>query len=155
MLGYSRILEGDVSFPYEQKLWGDPTCLARTISLMPAKSGGSHAFSSAVSVVLTLVLAGYIDTHSEAVAGITECVGLFVTEMLGIPMPEEVAGMLVVIAAISFVWGIVYHYARHGVSVSIRNPFFGAPRCSISPQTVTTETSLSEPLPETGSHTQR
>ena len=81
---------------------------------MPAKSGGSHAFSSVASVVLSSVLAGYIDTQSGTVAGITEGVGLFVTETLGIPMPEEVAGMVLLIAVISFVWGVVYHYARHG-----------------------------------------
>lgn len=81
---------------------------------MPAKSGGSHAFSSVVSVVLSSVLAGYIDTQSGTVAALTEGVGSFLTERVGAPVPEEVAGMLVVIAAISFVWGVAYHYARHG-----------------------------------------
>lgn len=79
---------------------------------MPAKAGSSHALSAIVSVMLASVLGSYIKTHSEVVQGITNQIGSFLTDSLGAPIDKEIAGMILVIAAISFVWGVVYHYAR-------------------------------------------
>ena len=79
---------------------------------MPAKAGSSHALSAIVSVMLGSVLGSYIKTHSEMVKGFTNMVGAFLTGSLGVPIHEEIAGIIFVIAAISFIWGVVYHYAR-------------------------------------------
>jgi len=79
---------------------------------MPAKSGSSHALAAITSVMLGSVLGSYIKTHSEMVKGFTNTVGAFLTESIGVPIHEDIAGMILVIAAISFVWGVVYHYAR-------------------------------------------
>ena len=80
---------------------------------MPAKSGASHALAALVSIVLGAVISSYIEVYAEPIAGVTEWIGGLVVTQAGLPLPEEMSGALVVIAVLSFVWGVAYHVARH------------------------------------------
>ena len=80
---------------------------------MPAKSGASHSFAALISIVIGSVISSYIEMYVEPVARMTNRVGAIVTSDLGMPLSEEVSGMLVIVSLLSFIWGVAYHFARH------------------------------------------
>jgi hypothetical protein len=80
---------------------------------MPAKSGASHASAALVSIILGAVISSYIKVYAEPVARVTETIGSLVVTQVGLPLPEEMSGVLVVVVILSFVWGVAYHIARH------------------------------------------
>lgn len=85
---------------------------------MALKSGGSHAIAAFLSVVFGSVLSGYLSAHAGLISRVTETVGVtvleLVSEVASVEIPEAVAGVLTVSVVLSFAWGVVYHYARHG-----------------------------------------
>jgi len=66
-----------------------------------------------VSVVFGSILSGYGGIVGDGFVA-TARVGGFVMGTLGLPVHEEIAGLVLLVALISFVWGVAYHYARHG-----------------------------------------
>lgn len=80
---------------------------------MPAKTGGSHALSAFVSMVVGTVLSKYIWEFAPPLAAVGEAVGAAVEAVTGASMPRELTGALVVVVGLSFAWGVVYHLMRH------------------------------------------
>jgi hypothetical protein len=81
---------------------------------MPAKTGGSHAVASLVSIVLASVMSGYVNAHAGSITETTGKIALAAANTVGLSLPADVAGILVFVVALSFLWGTAYHYARHG-----------------------------------------
>ena len=80
---------------------------------MPAKSGFSHAFAALISIVIGSVISSYIEMYAKPVGRITEEVGTVLTSNIGLSLSEDVSGVLVIVAILSFIWGVAYHLARH------------------------------------------
>ena len=83
---------------------------------MPATTGGSHALASFVTLVAGTLLSKYVWSIApplgeasllaiETIKGVTGA---------AIPGTEQFAGTIVVMVGISFLWGVVYHFGRHG-----------------------------------------
>jgi hypothetical protein len=87
---------------------------------MPAKSGLSHALASFVTIIAGAVISGYLSVHASVLWDLTRTAGKMVTWVLGINLPTAVTGMLVIATVLSFVWGVAYHYSRHGSSDGTR-----------------------------------
>ena len=77
---------------------------------MPAKTGASHAIASFGSIVL----GAYISAHTSLVTGISRSIGESVLSTAGLSLPESVTGMLLISTGLAFLWGVAYHFARHG-----------------------------------------
>ncbi|MDS0282387.1 hypothetical protein [Haloarcula onubensis] len=82
---------------------------------MPATTGGSHAFASFATLVLGTLLSKYIWDLMPPLGEASLYVIAAIRSLTGAPLPvsEEFAGTVVVMVAISFVWGVVYHLGRH------------------------------------------
>ncbi|MFB6151302.1 MAG: hypothetical protein ABEJ40_05795 [Haloarculaceae archaeon] len=80
---------------------------------MPAKTGGSHALATFVSMVVGTVLSKYVWNHTPSLARAGVVVRDLVASTTGVTMTRQTTGMLVVVVAVSFAWGVVYHFARH------------------------------------------
>jgi len=77
---------------------------------MPAKTGASHAIASFGSIVL----GAYISAHTSLVTGLSRSIGESVLSTVGLSLPESVTGMLLISTGLAFLWGVAYHFARHG-----------------------------------------
>ena len=82
---------------------------------MPAKTGASHAVASFVTIILGAFISNYLSAHSGVLWGLTRSVGGFVVGLTGLDLPEVVTGIVVIATSLSFLWGVAYHYSRHGV----------------------------------------
>jgi hypothetical protein len=80
---------------------------------MPAKTGASHALSSFVSLVVATMLSKYVTAYTPSLAEAGAVAGRHVGALFGTPLSRETTGGLVVLLALSFVWGVVYHFVRH------------------------------------------
>lgn len=81
---------------------------------MPAKSGLSHAVAAFVSIVLGALISNFLSAHARVLTDFSHTVGGAITGTAGLSLPKPVTGMLVVSTVLAFLWGITYHYARHG-----------------------------------------
>jgi len=81
---------------------------------MPAKTGTSHALAAFVSLVVGSMLSKYVWTYTPPLAEAGAAIGRLLAPLLGTPLSREVAGGLLLVLALSFVWGVVYHLGRHG-----------------------------------------
>jgi hypothetical protein len=81
---------------------------------MPAKTGGSHALSAFVSMVVGTVLSKYIWEFTPPLARLGAFVGDVLAAATGVTFSDQQAGGLVVVVGLSFLWGVVYHVTRHG-----------------------------------------
>jgi hypothetical protein len=81
---------------------------------MPAKTGASHAVASFVTIILGAFISNYLSTHSSVLWGLTRSAGGTVTSLVGLDLPEVMTGIVVIATALSFVWGVAYHYSRSG-----------------------------------------
>jgi VIT1/CCC1 family predicted Fe2+/Mn2+ transporter len=81
---------------------------------MPAKTGASHAVASFTTIILGAFISNYLSAHSSVLWGLTQSVGGTVTSVVGLDLPEVMTGVLVVATMLSFVWGVAYHFSRHG-----------------------------------------
>ncbi|QLC35561.1 hypothetical protein EFA46_015135 (plasmid) [Halarchaeum sp. CBA1220] len=77
---------------------------------MPLRSGLSHAASGFTS----LVASAYLSAHSAVLMNATRAIGRTVLTVAPLGLSAYVTGLLVVAAAVSFVWGVAYHLRRHG-----------------------------------------
>jgi hypothetical protein len=82
---------------------------------MPTKTGSSHALASFVTLILGALLSKYIWELVPSLGDVSLRVMTFIIAVTGasIPTNEQFAGTVVVMVAISFVWGVVYHFGRH------------------------------------------
>ena len=87
---------------------------------MPAKTGASHAIASFTTIILGAFISNYLSTHSSVLWGLTHRAGDMVTSLVGLDLPEVMTGILVVASILSFLWGIAYHFSRHGTGDSNR-----------------------------------
>jgi hypothetical protein len=81
---------------------------------MPAKSGASHAFAAFLSIILGALISNFISAHTELLTDLSSAIGQVVVGITGASIPEEVSGLLLVSTFLAFLWGLAYHYARHG-----------------------------------------
>jgi hypothetical protein len=81
---------------------------------MPAKTGGSHALAALVSMIVGTVLSKYVWSYAPPLAEAAAVVGVLLTRAAGVPFSRDLAGAMVVMAGLSFVWGFLYHVGRHG-----------------------------------------
>lgn len=82
---------------------------------MPAKTGGSHAVAAFVTLIVGTTMSKYI---WEAAPPLGEA-SVLAIEVLGavpgieVPATNQMAGALVLMVGLSFLWGVVYHVGRH------------------------------------------
>ncbi|QGX95647.1 hypothetical protein EI982_13010 [Haloplanus rallus] len=81
---------------------------------MPAKTGASHAMSAFVSLIVGTVLSKYVWTYTPPLAEAGAVVGRHLVTLIGVPLSRELTGGFVVVLALSFLWGVLYHVTRHG-----------------------------------------
>jgi len=79
---------------------------------MPAKSGGSHAIAAFLSIVIGALISNFLSAHTGLFRDASQSTGSAVTDVLGLGAPGQVVGLLVIAMALSFGWGVAYHYAR-------------------------------------------
>lgn len=82
---------------------------------MPARSGASHGLAAFVTVLVGAVLSKYVWDLVPPL-GELALVTIEITQALtglAIPVNEQFAGTIVVMVALSFLWGMVYHFGRH------------------------------------------
>lgn len=87
---------------------------------MPAKTGASHAIASFTTIILGAFISNYLSTHSSVLWGLTHSAGETVTSLFGLDIPEVMTGILVIASLLSFLWGLAYHFSRHGTGDSTR-----------------------------------
>lgn len=82
---------------------------------MPTKSGLSHGLAALGSLVVGSTLAEVVWSVAPSVGRLS----LFAVRLLrattGVALPggERFAGAVVVMAALAFCWGVLYHFTRH------------------------------------------
>jgi hypothetical protein len=83
---------------------------------MPASSGASHGLSAFVTLVIGAMLSKYVWQLVPSLGEVSLLAIVTIRSLTGaeIPVSEQIAGMVVVMIALSFVWGVVYHVGRHG-----------------------------------------
>jgi len=81
---------------------------------MPAKSGASHALAAFLSIILGALISNFISAHTELLTDLSSVTGQLIVGITGTSLPEEVSGLLLVSTFLAFLWGLAYHYARHG-----------------------------------------
>jgi hypothetical protein len=82
---------------------------------MPASSGASHGIAAFLSLVVGAILSKYVWQLLPSVGEASLLAITLVRSTTGaeIPLNEQMAGMVIVMIALSFVWGVVYHIGRH------------------------------------------
>lgn len=82
---------------------------------MPAKTGGSHALASFVTLIAGTLLSKYVWSLAPPLGEASLAAIRFIQQTVGaqLPVTEQFAGTIVVMVGISFVWGILYHFTRH------------------------------------------
>jgi hypothetical protein len=64
-------------------------------------------------MILGTVLSKYVWTYTPSLAEASVTVGQVLAAATGATFSRQLAGTLVVMVGLSFVWGVVYHLARH------------------------------------------
>ena len=82
---------------------------------MPAKTGASHGMSAFVTLVVGTVMSKYLWDLAPPLGEASMATMELIRSTTGVDLPvnEQFAGMVVVMVALSFAWGIVYHFGRH------------------------------------------
>jgi len=66
-----------------------------------------------VSMIVGTVLSKYIWTHLPPLAEAATLVGETVVAVTGVHLSDQLTGSFIIIVSLSFIWGVVYHWARH------------------------------------------
>ncbi|NHN58610.1 MULTISPECIES: hypothetical protein [Halorussus] len=80
---------------------------------MPATSGGSHSFSAFASMLTAAVISKFVWQHTPSFVEVSRRVGSVLVAATGVAFSPRFAGTLLIATALSFVWGVCYHVARH------------------------------------------
>jgi hypothetical protein len=88
----------------------------RDPSDMPAKTGGSHAISAFVTLIIGTMFSKYLWSVAPPLgeAGVLAMTVIRESTGIAVPLTDQFAGSVVVMVGLSFVWGLVYHFSRHG-----------------------------------------
>lgn len=83
---------------------------------MPAKTGGSHAIAAFVSLLVGTMISKYLWSVAPPLGEASLTVMRLLRETTGatIPVDDTLAGAVIVMVVLSFIWGVVYHVGRHG-----------------------------------------
>lgn len=82
---------------------------------MPASSGASHGAAAFVTLIIGAILSKYVWQVLPPIGELSLFVMGRIKSLTGadIPVNEQIAGMVVVMIGLSFVWGVVYHIGKH------------------------------------------
>lgn len=82
---------------------------------MPIRTGGSHAVASLTTLLVGALLSEYVSTVAPPVTEFSLLLLTGLEALGGVPIArkESLAGSLLVILVLSFVWGVGYHVARY------------------------------------------
>ncbi|WP_139171099.1 hypothetical protein [Halorientalis regularis] len=82
---------------------------------MPATTGASHGFAAFATLIIGTVLSKFVWELLPPLGQFSLTVIEFVQRTTGarIPTNEQFAGALIVMVALSFCWGVIYHVGRH------------------------------------------
>jgi hypothetical protein len=83
---------------------------------MPAKTGASHGIAAFVTLLIGTTLSKFVWDVVPPLGEVSLLAIESVQSATGaeIPVSEQFAGAVVVMVGLSFLWGIVYHFGRHG-----------------------------------------
>jgi hypothetical protein len=65
-------------------------------------------------MVVGTILSKYVWNHTPPLADAATAVGTLLTRATGTAFSRDLVGTMVVMVALSFVWGVIYHVSRHG-----------------------------------------
>lgn len=82
---------------------------------MPTKSGASHSMSALVALVLGSLISEYLIQVAPPLGTMSVYISSHLENSLGVPIPADpkLIGTAVIMAALAFTWGVVYHFRRH------------------------------------------
>lgn len=82
---------------------------------MPVSSGASHGIAAFVSLIVGTILSKYVWKVLPPLgeAALFTITLIRATTGAEIPLNEQMAGTLIVMMALTFLWGVVYHIGRH------------------------------------------
>lgn len=80
---------------------------------MPARTGASHAVGYLISVLVAGLLVEHILAFVPPSRYVSRLVGDLLSSYASIPIPAEVAGMLLITTLLTGVWGVGFHLYRY------------------------------------------
>lgn len=83
---------------------------------MPAKTGASHGFAAFATLLIGTMFSKFVWDLLPPLGELALLTVRVVNMTVGIDLPasERFAGTIVIMVGLSFIWGIVYHFGRHG-----------------------------------------
>jgi hypothetical protein len=83
---------------------------------MPATTGASHGLAAFVTMIVGTMLSKFVWDLVPPLGEVSLLTIETVQNTTGadVPVSENFAGALVVMVGLSFLWGVVYHFGRHG-----------------------------------------
>lgn len=82
---------------------------------MPTKTGASHGIAAFVTLLIGTMLSKFVWDILPPVGELSLTAMTFLNTQIGLDVPtsERFAGTIVVMAVLSFLWGVVYHVGRY------------------------------------------
>ena len=80
---------------------------------MPATTGGSHSFAAFTSMIVGTVISKYVWNAAPPFAKASETAGELLLDVTGVAYSPQFVGSLFLASGLAFVWGVLYHLARH------------------------------------------
>lgn len=82
---------------------------------MPLRTGGAHAVGTIVAFVVGSLLSKYVWELAPPLGEAARHSMTTVRSVTAVPLPvdDQMVGTVVVMIALSFVWGVGYHFKRH------------------------------------------
>lgn len=83
---------------------------------MPAKTGASHGLAAFATLLIGTVFSKFVWDLLPPLGELSLLTMRLLNRYLGVRLPtnERFTGAVVIVLALSFLWGIVYHVGRHG-----------------------------------------
>jgi len=83
---------------------------------MPATTGASHGLAALVTMVVGALPSKYVWSVAPPLGELALLAIETLRAVADVPLPadEQFAGTVLVMAALSTVWGVFYHLGRHG-----------------------------------------
>lgn len=81
---------------------------------MAATSGASHGIAAFICILISGLINDLLGRYATAFTDLGGALGETVTGVLGVSLPATTIGHLLVATSLAFVWGVAYHYRRHG-----------------------------------------
>lgn len=82
---------------------------------MPAKTGASHGIAAFATLLVGTMFSKFVWEIVPPVGELSLMAMAFLNAQVGLDVPtsERFAGTVVVMAALSFLWGVFYHLGRY------------------------------------------